>query len=191
MRPTHLDLAVDVAELLEELGVPYVVGGSVASSLIGEPRSTIDIDIAVQLTLADLPLLIDRVRPTFYVPDSDAARAVQEKDSFNIIHTDAALKVDLFVLGHDVLDVNQLDRRIRVEVPTQPVAHLWITSPEDQVLRKLDWYHQGGQVSDRQMRDVVAILEINDDRIDHQYLTDTAATVGLSELLEQAKISSR
>ena len=97
MPPSHLDLAVSLAKLLDEVGVPYVIGGSVASSLIGEPHSTVDIDIAVQLTPVDLESLIDRVRPTFYVPEGDAARAVQERDSFNIIHTDAALKVDLFV----------------------------------------------------------------------------------------------
>jgi len=185
--PSHLDLAVDLARLLEEIDVPYVIGGSVASSLIGEPRSTIDIDIAVDLNDQDLEALVRRVRPTFYVPETDAARAVREKDSFNIIHNDAALKIDFFVLGHGILDVNQIDRRVRVKVPTEPAAQLWITSPEDQVLRKLDWYRTGGEVSDRQMRDVVAILQVNQGRLDDRYLTTTAGAVGLSELLTRAR----
>ena len=187
MAPSHLELAVGMAELFEEIGVRYVVGGSVASSLIGEPRSTVDIDIAVRLTAKDLDSLVDRVRPTFYVPESDAARAVREKDSFNIIHNEAALKIDLFVLGDGLLDVNQINRRVLIEVPTQPLAELWITSPEDQVLRKLDWYRQGGESSDRQMRDIIAILTINSDRLDNTYLTDTAALVGLTELLNTAR----
>lgn len=145
MAPSHLDLAVDLARLLEEIDVPYVIGGSVASSLVGEPRSTIDIDIAVDLNDQGLEVLVRRVRPTFYVPETDAARAVREKDSFNIIHNDAALKIDFFVLGNGTLDVNQLNRRVQVKVPTEPAAHLWITSPEDQVLRKLDWYRTGGR----------------------------------------------
>lgn len=190
MAPTHLELAVDVAAILDEVGIPYVIGGSVASSLFGEPRSTIDIDIAVQLGPSLLDLFVDRVRPTFYVPDQDAARAVREKDSFNIIHSDAALKIDLFVLGDDVLDVNQIKRRILVEVPTEPLANLWITSPEDQVLRKLDWYRQSGQVSDRQMRDVVAILQINGARLDDDYLDATAALAGLSEQLHDARVAA-
>jgi len=83
--------------------------------------------------------------------------------------------------------VNQIDRRVRVKVPTEPAAHLWITSPEDQVLRKLDWYRTGVEVSDRQMRDVVAILQVNQGRLDDQYLTTTAGAVGLSELLTRAR----
>lgn len=189
--PSHLDLAVVVAELLEDLGLRYVIGGSVASSLVGEPRSTIDIDIALQLEPQNLDLLLDRIRPRFYVPENDAARAVREKGSFNIIHNDAALKVDLFVLGDGVLDVNQLDRRVQVPVPTEPIAELWITSPEDQVLRKLDWYRRGGEVSDRQMRDVVAILQINHQRLDYSYLVATAELVGLSALLEVARSKRR
>lgn len=162
MTLSHLQLAVAVAELLDELDLNYVIGGSVASSLVGEPRSTVDIDIAVQLEPEKLDALLTRVRPSFYVPENDAVRAVREKDSFNLIHNDAALKVDLFILGDGVLDRNQLERRMAVQVPTDPPVQLWITSTEDQVLRKLDWYRQSGQVSDRQLRDVVAILQINE-----------------------------
>lgn len=173
--------------MLDDLGVHYVIGGSVASSLVGEPRSTIDIDIAVRLEPDSLDLLLLKVRPTFYVPENDAARAVRERDSFNLIHNDAALKVDLFVLGDGLLDVNQLERRVRVQVPTDPPAELWITSPEDQVLRKLDWYRQGGEVSDRQLRDVIAILRINEQQLDHGYLAATAEATGLSALLSSAR----
>lgn len=187
MTLTHLELAVSVSLLLDEVGMRYVIGGSVASSLVGEPRSTVDIDIAVEMEPGNLDLLLDRVRPTFYVPENDAARAVREKDSFNLIHNEAALKVDLFVLGDGVLDVNQLERRMRVQVSTDPVAKLWITSPEDQVLRKLDWYRQSGQMSDRQLRDVIAILQINQDQLDDAYLTATAELVGLSDLLDEAR----
>ncbi len=186
MLPSHRYLAVDLAELLEDLGVQYVIGGSVASSLIGEPRSTVDVDVDVVLGQELLDLFLEHVRPTFYVREIDAARAVREKDSFNIVHTEAALKIDLFVLGHGVLDVNQIERRVKIAVPTEPIASLWITSPEDQVLRKLDWYRQRGRVSDRQMRDVIAILQINRENLDDNYLSRTAELVGLSELLSDA-----
>lgn len=191
MTPAHLELALDVARLLDELEVPYVVGGSVASSLIGEPRSTVDVDFAVRMDVPELETMLDRVRATFYVPEGDAVRAVREKDSFNIIHSTQALKVDLFVLGDGVLDQNQLSRRVRISLPTDPAGELWVTSPEDQILRKLDWYRQGGGVSDRQMRDVVAILEINDAMLDHDYLRETADQVGLGELLAQAEKAAR
>jgi len=190
MAPTHLDLAVDLAGLFDEIGVRYVIGGSVASSLIGEPRSTVDVDIAVELELRHLDRFLQHVRPNFYVPERDAARAVREADSFNIIHNEVALKIDLFVLGANLLDTNQIARRMLVQIPTVPAAALWITSPEDQVLRKLDWYRQGGQVSDRQMRDIIAILQINRQQLDFEYLTKTAELVGLSQLLRDARQSA-
>jgi len=183
----HLDLAVSLTTLLNEVGIRYVIGGSVASSLVGEPRSTVDIDIAINLNKETLSTFVEGVRPSYYVPESDAERAVREHDSFNIIHNKAALKFDLFVLGNGTLDVNQMDRRRLVEVPTNPPARLWITSPEDQVLRKLDWYRLGGNVSDRQWRDIIAILRINRTTLDDSYLTATAALVDLSDLLHQAK----
>ena len=187
MSRSHLDLAVSMAQLLEQLGVRYVIGGSVASSLVGEPRSTVDIDIAVELGLDALDLLIERVRPDFYVPESDAARAVRDHDSFNIIHNHEALKIDLFVLGDNTLDANQIERRQLIEVPTDPPAELWITSTEDQILRKLDWYRKGGEVSDRQWRDVIAILQINETHLDTSYLDATARAVGLTTLLSAAQ----
>ena len=187
MTNTHFDLAVSLARLFEELGIPYVVGGSVASSLVGEPRSTVDIDIAVDMNEEALSAFVEGVRSSFYVPESDAERAVREHDSFNIIHNEGALKVDLFVLGSGTLDVNQMERRTSVELPTDPPALLWITSTEDQILRKLDWYRQGDNVSDRQWRDIIAILRINRTSLDNLYLDATAALVDLSGLLRQAQ----
>lgn len=183
----HLRVAVSMAKVLDELGIVYVVGGSVASSIIGEPRSTIDVDIAVRLDSEQLDSLLGRVRPSFYVPEADAARAVREHDSFNLIHNDHSTKIDLFVLGDGVLDTNQIARRIRFALPIDPPADLWITAVEDQVLRKLDWYRRGGMVSDRQWRDVTAMLRVNRDRIDDVYLNDTAQAVGLTALLGAAR----
>lgn len=175
-----------MAELLDELSIAYVVGGSVASSIIGEPRSTIDVDIAVRLDSAQLDALLVRVRPTFYVPEGDAVRAVREFDSFNLIHNEHSTKIDLFVLGDGLLDANQMDRRVRCELPIDPPASLWVTSVEDQVLRKLDWYRRDGMVSDRQWRDVTAILRVNRAAVDDSYLDATAQAVGLTELLTAA-----
>jgi len=188
---THLAFAADLALRFERIGLKYAIGGSVASSLIGEPRSTVDVDFALRMTEDDFDRLLDAVRPLFYVPVETALQAVREHDSFNIIHNDAALKADLFVLGSGVLDVNQIERRIQVEVPTVPPCQLWITAPEDQVLRKLDWYQRGGSVSERQWRDVVAILEINESELDDDYLTATAETTGLSLLLRSARLAAR
>ena len=64
---------------------------------------------------------------------------------------------------------------------------MWITSAEDVVLRKLRWFDDGGQVSDRQWRDILGVLRTQAGRLDDAYLDSTAREVGLADLLERAR----
>ena len=179
-------LALDVARTLDALGIPYVLGGSLASSIMGEPRSTVDIDMAVRLDSVSLEPLLEATRTEFYVPEDAARSATEAASSFNMVHRAGALKVDLFVLGDGVLDRRQLARRVRMVVSVDPASELWVTSAEDQVLRKLEWYRSGGGVSDRQWRDVVGILSVQSGRLDVVDLTRTAEAVGLGTLFSRA-----
>jgi hypothetical protein len=179
-----LDLVVEVAALLEELAVPYALGGSLASSLIGEPRSTMDIDIAVSLDPSIGEVLLRRVGAEFYVPVTSARAAIRAKSSFNLVDTEHSLKVDLFVLGDSLLDRRQLERRVEIDLAGGQVR-IWVTSAEDQVLRKLDWYRRSGG-SERQWRDVVGILRVSSESIDHGDLHSTAEELGLGSLLGEA-----
>jgi hypothetical protein len=179
-----LDLLVEVAALLEELGIPYALGGSLASSLIGEPRSTMDIDIAVALDASIGEALLSRVEAELYVPTAAARAAIRAKSSFNLVDTEHSLKVDLFVLGDSLLDRRQLERRVEIDLPGEQ-ARIWVTSAEDQVLRKLDWYRRSGG-SERQWRDVVGILRVSSESIDHGDLRSAAEELGLGSLLDEA-----
>jgi len=179
------DLVRQMAEILDDLGVPYALGGSMASSLLGEPRSTVDVDMAIRLEGATGEALLERVSAAFYVPVDAARAAIRSHSSFNLVDTASALKVDLFVVGDGLLDRMQIERRTRVAVPG--VANgIWVTAPEDQVLRKLDWFRQGGSTSDRQWRDVVGILRIHRESMDLSYLQSSASEVGLTGELEEA-----
>lgn len=179
-----LDLVVEVAALLEELAVPYALGGSLASSLVGEPRSTMDIDIAVALDPSIGEALLRRVEPDFYVPVTSARAAIRAKSSFNLVDTEHSLKVALFVLGDSLLDRRQLERRVQIDLPGGQVR-IWVTSAEDQVLRKLDWYRRSGG-SERQWRDVVGILRVSAKSIDRSDLRSSAEQLGLGSLLGEA-----
>lgn len=178
-----------MAEVFDAIGIPYALGGSLASSLFGEPRSTIDVDIAVRLDDERCHDLADRLGAEFYVPADAARAAVAEHESFNLLDTESGLKVDLFVLGDGALDTMQMERRIQVMLPgiDQPI---WVTSPEVQVLRKLDSNVRGGHVSDRQWRDVVSILRITTE-LDPSFLTTAAGQLGLDDLLRQALDQAR
>jgi hypothetical protein len=180
-----LELVGQVAVILDDLGIPYALGGSMASSLIGEPRSTVDVDIAIKVKLGTETALLERASAEFYVPVDAARAAIRAHSSFNLVDTAHGLKVDLFVLGDGLLDRMQIERRMNVTIPGLG-DRIWVTSPEDQVLRKLDWYRSTGYESERQWRDVVGILRIHGDAMDRSYLVETACQLDLGTLLDDA-----
>lgn len=182
-------LALRVAALLDGLGIPYVLGGSVASSLVGEPRATMDVDLAVQLGTAQAEELVSVLgaEAEWYVSRDAVLDAVRRRSSTNLIHLATMQKVDLFVLGGGLLDRRQLARRRRVVVDARRGDELWVGSAEDQILRKLWWYRLGGERSDRQWRDVVAMLTVQAGRLDDADLTSAAVEVALADLLERAR----
>jgi hypothetical protein len=179
-----LALVIRVAAILEDLEIPYALGGSLAASFFGEPRATADIDVAIRVDGALGEALIGRAQAKFYVPLDSARAAITSRDSFNLIADDLAMKVDLFVLGDGLLDRRQIERRVWISLPG--TTGLWVTSAEDLVLRKLDWYRTGGSVSDRQWRDVLGILFVRGPALDLAYLDETARQLELSDLLELA-----
>lgn len=154
-----------------------------ASSLVGEPRSTVDIDVAVLLSERDIDPLVQVVSGDYYVSAEMVREAVIDHSSFNLLHHSTGMKVDVFPLGDAPLDRLQLARRQLVEV--EPGIRVWVGSAADQVLRKLYWFRLGGEVSERQWRDVLAIIRVQGPRLDRAGLTDDARTVGLADLLGQ------
>ncbi len=181
-----VDLAVRIADVFERLHIPYVLGGSLASSLLGEPRSTNDVDLAVALLVQPINELVQTLAGEFYIEESSVREAVRHRTSFNVIHLGSMLKADIFVLGDKLLDRRQIERRRRVVVVEEPLATLWVTSAEDQVLRKLCWFRDGGEVSDRQWRDIVGLLAVQVDQLDRHDLDEVSKTLGVNDLLARA-----
>lgn len=181
---TPLEHVIRIGSILDSLGIPWVLGGSMASSIVGEPRTTLDIDVAVQLDQPHAARLVDTVRDAYYVSDAMVLDAVAHSSSFNLVHFESGMKVDVFVLSDDPLDRRQLARRELLEI--EPGCRIWVGAPDDQVLRKLRWYQAGGEVSDRQWRDVLAILTVQGRRIDTAELLAAARALGLGPLAERA-----
>lgn len=186
-----ITVALSVAEVLDACGLRYLVGGSLASSMSGEPRSTLDVDIVVAMTAPDVGPLVHALRREFDVDERAVARAVRERSSVNLFHVASAIKVDLFVLGDSPLDEEQMERRHRVKVATDPDRYLYAYTPEDILLQKLRWFRAGNEVSDRQWRDVLGILLVQGDALDQIYLRDRAERIGLSDLLARAEAVAR
>jgi hypothetical protein len=179
-----IDVAVAVARVLDELGIAHTIGGSIASSLAGEPRSTLDIDVIAAVEEEHVPRLVSALSPDFYVDEDALRRAVRARASANLIHQATQVKVDLFVAGGTPLDAQQLERRQEVTLGAGRTIH--VHPPEDILLQKLRWYRLGGDASDRQWRDVLGIIRVQGARLDREYLRRSAATINVTDLLERA-----
>jgi hypothetical protein len=176
-------LAELVAGILEKIGVRYVIGGSVAASLYGEPRSTLDLDVMIEADAGAVRNLVRELLPHFYVEEEDAVEAVRSEGSFNAIHLTTAMKVDFFIAEAGAGTRGQMNRRRAIDAGGRS---LWFYSPEDILVRKLLWYRMGGEQSERQWRDILGILRVTGSAIDRETLLSAARDFGVEELLERA-----
>jgi hypothetical protein len=175
-----------VTQTLEELGIPYAVGGSLASSLHGVMRSTLDVDIVADMRLEHIQPLVAALSKEFYADDEMMKDAIEHKSSFNLIHYETAFKVDIFIRKSRTFDQMQLERRRTSVIATDPEQSVYVTSPEDVILSKLEWYRMGGEVSDRQWRDILGVLKTRAGELDLDYLRKWATELKVSDLLERA-----
>jgi hypothetical protein len=175
-----------VTEVLERLGIPYLVGGSLASSLHGTPRATQDADLVVDLKPHQVMQLVKTLGPAFHV-DADMIReAIRDRSSFNVIHLATMFKVDLFLLKDDPLSQAEMARRERYQISEDPQQAFFVASAEDTILQKLQWFQIGGEVSDRQWNDVIGVCRVQKGRLDVAYLQWGAQEIGIANLLSQA-----
>jgi hypothetical protein len=180
-----LDVAARVARALDAAGVGYFLGGSLASSLQGEPRATNDIDLVVDLREEQVPALVGALGQDFDVDAEALRRAARERTSWNVFFLPLLTKIDLFVLRDAPFDASEFARRAPVEVRPGVVLH--VKTPEDTILRKLLWYRSGGSVSERQWRDVVEVLRQSAAVLDATYLDVWGSRLDLAELLARAR----
>jgi hypothetical protein len=184
-----LDILAIVVEALERAGGRYLVGGSLASSASGEPRQTNDIDLAVELSTADVPDFVAGLGSDFYADSGDIRDAFRRGLSANLVHLPSGLKIDMFPKGPGPFDDSEFQRRRLVNL--EGVRSFYLESPEDTVIRKLIWYRKGDEVSERQWSDVLGILRVQGERLDTSYLRRWAAETGVSDLLERMFGESR
>jgi hypothetical protein len=163
---------------LERLGVPYMVTGSTAGIVYGEPRMTHDVDIVIALTVRDIPAIVEAFPiEEFYCPPEDVI-AIEvrrgQRGHFNLIHHGSGFKADIYV-AFDELHRWALAHRRVVSVDGLPLS---IAPVEYVILRKLEYFREGQ--SQKHVRDIRGMLAVSAEQLDRSFLEAWIARLGLA-----------
>jgi hypothetical protein len=168
---------------LERLGLPYMITGSVASTVYGEPRLTLDLDLVLEVDAERAGDLLAAFPETeFYRPPLEVVRAEACRDArghFNLIHHETGMKADVYLAASDPLHRFGLERRRRIAMGA---GEAWLAPPEYVIVRKLEFWREGG--SEKHLRDVRGMLAAGV-ALDRTFLEDAIRRRGLEAAWEQ------
>ncbi len=184
---TPADALARLLEILDRAEIPYSVGGSVASSAHGIPRTTMDVDLVTDLKPDQVDEFVALLEKDFYADATAIKDALARGRSFNLIHFATAYKFDLFPLRDDAYSRVEFGRRAFTELHSfgpQPIECA-VATAEDTILRKLEWYRKGGETSERQWNDLRGILKVSGAHLDLAYLRQWAPHLQVAGLLER------
>ena len=173
------ELLKKVVETLDQIGIDYMMTGSVVSSLQGEPRSTHDIDVVIAIQETDIESLVGAFLPPTYYLDAESIReAISHRSMFNLIDVVEGDKVDFWILTNQAFDQSRFARKYAEDVLGM---RLNVSSPEDTILAKLQWAVKSGG-SEKQFTDALRIFEVQREILDLDYLNRWVIALGVEEL---------
>ena len=176
-----------VINIFEKLSIPYYIGGSIASSIYGMARATMDVDIVANMDTRHIPALKQHLENDYYMDEDMIKEAILNKSSFNLIHLETVLKIDVFIYKDDPYQRIAIQRKLKdtLEEDNSDTT-FYFSSPEDTIINKLIWYKMGGEVSDRQWLDVIGVIKVQGESLDKSYLKDWSQKLQILELLSKA-----
>src|SRR5262245_22213594 len=181
MRAAPAQIFAQLRKILDRLAVPYMVVGSIASSIYGQVRVSWSIDLVASLRRYNIEPLVERLQPEFYIAEDEIRTALEHDRPFNVIHLSSGFKFDIFPGGQNRYQQLALGRR-REE--TSPLGEFPVASPEDVILGKLRWFRMGGEVSPQQWNDVLGVIAMQREHLDYEYLREWAAYLKITDLLD-------
>lgn len=178
------ELLKKVVELLDRNGIDYMITGSVASSLQGEPRSSHDIDLVIAIRDSDIPILTEVfASPDYYLEEGAVREAIARKSMFNLIESREGDKIDFWILTKEPFDQSRFARKREQEVFGIRVK---VSTAEDTILAKLLWAVKSGG-SQKQFTDALRVFEVQYKNLDLSYLDQWAGNLGFSSLWQRLK----
>jgi hypothetical protein len=175
-----------VAGALEQLGVRYLLGGSLASTALGEPRATLDVDMVADLQPENVEPWLGALGEDFVGDREWIKSEVARRGSFQLIHQPSMIRIDVFVPEWTGVHLWKWENRRRLTLDPESGQGIDITGPEGIVIQKLIWFHESGDVSDRQWRDVLGVMKTHGSGLNLRDLNHWAGQLGIGDLLERA-----
>jgi len=176
--------------LFEQYNIPYYITGGVAAILYGEPRTTRDLDVVINLQRGRLSVLVNALEASgFYCPPG-AVEELQagQGQTLSVTHMSMVLNADLVLNADTPFDRSKMSRRRLESFDETGNQQFWVASPEDLVLAKLLWGQRSQ--SEKQWRDVLGVLKIQGETLDFDYLLQWAEPLALTEALSQAIVAA-
>lgn len=171
------ELLERLAQILEDLRIPYLITGSMATIAYGEPRFTNDIDVVVRLVSHHIDALCRAFPPEqFYISREAIADALANHSQFNILHPASGLKIDIMVADDSEFNDDRFARARSLRVAAD--RDVTFASPEDVIIKKLVYFREGG--SDKHLRDIRGVLKVMGREIDRAYIEHWVRKFGLS-----------
>lgn len=176
----------EVVEMLHNLGIPYFITGALAVSYYGEPRSTHDIDIVLEMNVDTVKKVTHAFGEKFFVDEQSVKLAIQKKSFFQMVHKETLLKVDCWILKDDEFSLERFRRRKEVEISGKKV---YFPTPEDLIITKLEWFKKSG--IDKHYLDAISVLKVQGEKIDAGYIERWCMQKSIIKIWEKIKLKNK
>jgi hypothetical protein len=187
---SNLQVLRDVLSVLTRLQIPHALGGSMASSLYGIARLTLDADVAVEPFPDKIHFFVASFGPDDYVRPLAIEDAHRSRSSFNVINAAAGFKVDIFVRPDEPFAQSAMARRQLVSLGDPADEPIALQTAEDVILFKLQWFRLGQEANQQQWKDVLGVLTTRKGQLDESYLLKWAHELKIGDLLRRAKVEA-
>ena len=158
---TLSEVITDFCERLAHAELRYLIGGSVASGVWGEPRQTNDVDLEIWLNHANKARFLEACQPPYYASAKEVDESIDLRHEYRIVQVlqmDEVLKFDCFLQGLSPIDEDAYAHAVMTELEAgHPIR---VACAEHILVQKLRWYEAGNRVSERQWRDILSVARV-------------------------------